>query len=219
MKWTDALKEYAKQTGGKFVVPRKGSKEYEEVRRIMEAHSDKAKADIEMGQEKRDVKAEKKAERKPRKAKTMEEAKVEAAGGAKPKARAPRAKKEKAAKADGAKVAGMPAIATVMGDTPTKVRKSRGSRKEANAEMVAKEAGVTAAAAERSKNPEVLLNNATNVHDPIAPPAAIAGDLKALKADVAKIRKPRAIPKLVEPERVVNEAPFSILALRRRLGA
>lgn len=35
MKWVEALKAYAAKNGGKYVVPRKGTKEYDEVKAMM----------------------------------------------------------------------------------------------------------------------------------------------------------------------------------------
>lgn len=119
-------------------------------------------------------------------------------------------RKVRAKKADEA-VSADPATAAL-----TKERKPRKPRaKKTTTDLL----GATGADVASSKNPEVLLNNAVNMHEPVAPPAALAGDLSALKEAVAKVRKPRALPKLVEPEKVENEAPFSVQALRRKLGA
>jgi len=135
------------------------------------------------------------AEAKPRAASKLKEEK--------PRARKPKAKKDEPVSAD-------PAMEAL-----EKERKPRKPRAKKSADLL----GVTGSDVAASKNPEVLLNNAVNMHEPVAPPAAIAGDLKALKAEVARIRKPRSLPKLVEPEKVESEAPFSMQALRRKLGA
>ena len=196
MKWVEALKEYAKQKG-KYVVPRKGSPEYDEVKKLMGmAHKDTAKGDIEAGQAKRDEK----------------KAVAESAPEAKPKKpRAPRKKK--------AVEASVPSEVLGEGVRPEKVgRAKRGKKVEAEKMMIQKSEGKTVLAAEKTKNPEAILQVATNTHEPIAPPAALAGNLAELKKDMAKVRKPRALPVLVEKERVENAVPFSFVEFKRKLG-
>lgn len=207
MKWTEALKEYAKRKGGKYTVPRKGTPEYDEVRKLMgEAHADQVKADVEHGQAKRDVK------------KMVKEEKAEAKAEAKPvKEKKPRAPRKKRAPLDET-VATAPVVEVK--DTPAR-RKSKASVKKGNDAMIAKEivGGKTAIDTAKSANPEAIFQSATNVHEPIAPPAALAGNLGELKKDLAKVRKPRSLPKLVEPEHVVSGVPFSFVDFKRKIGA
>lgn len=35
MSWIEALKEYAKKNGGKYVIPKKGTKAYNDVKKLM----------------------------------------------------------------------------------------------------------------------------------------------------------------------------------------
>ena len=237
MSWVEAVKAYCAKKGCKYTIPRKGSPEYEEVKKMMggsapaaEKKEEAKEAPADEGTKKGEVRKtarkafeglmeeRKKAAAKPKKAE--KEKKVAKDGvvakvkdEVKKPAAAPRRKRAAKKEADAA------VLSEAAGVPLSKPRRKRVSREEAVAHQVAKSEGVTERAAERSANPEVLLNNAVNVHDPIAPPAALAGDLKALKADVAKVRKPRALPKLVEPENVVNEAPFDFLSFKRKIGA
>jgi hypothetical protein len=202
MKWVEALKEYAKQKG-KYVVPRKGTPEYDEVKKLMGmAHKDNVKADVEKGQEKRDEKkavAESAPEQKPK------------------KPRAPRKKKSVEEKSAQSKALG---DAVMVGPEPRRVAVSkRGKKVEAEKAMVQKSEGKTMLAADKSKNPEAIFMSETNTHEPIAPPAALGGNLAELKKDVAKVRKPRALPVLIEKERVENAAPFSFIDFKRKIGA
>jgi len=206
MKWTEALKEYAKMKGGKYVVPRKGTPEYDEVKKLMgESKADQVKADVEHGQAKRDVKKMVKEEKA--------EAKAEAAPAAKEKKpRKPRAKKEKV-------VAPASAPVIEVKDKPAR-RKAKTSTAQGTAAMVALDlGGKTAVDTAKSKNPEAIFQQATNVHEPIAPPAALGGDLSELKKDIQKVRKPRALPRLIEPERVSEGVPFSFVDFKRKIGA
>jgi hypothetical protein len=181
MKWVEALKEYAKTTG-KFVVPKKGSAEYEAVKKMMGGAAHSA---------------------------TGASAPIKAHG-APAELKAPRKRKAAAKKAE--PVSADPAMEAL--EKERKPRKPR-AKKQGTSELL----GATGADVAASKNPEVLLNNAANTHERVAPPAALAGDMKAMKAAVARVRKPKALPKLVEAEKVENETPFSVQALRRKLGA
>ena len=232
MSWVEAVKAYCAKKGCKYSIPRKGSKEYDEVKAMMggsapaaEKKEEKAEGDgTKKGEERKTARKafeglmeERKKAKAPKAPKAEKKvakdgvvAKVAASKEAKPVPRKKRASKKADEAAAMSEAAGVPL---------SKPRRKRASRAEAIAHEVAKSEGVTEKAAERSANPEVLLNNAVNVHDPIAPPAALAGDLSALKADVAKVRKPRALPKLVEPENVVNAPAFDFLAFKRKIGA
>ena len=193
MKWTDALKAYAKKTG-KYVVPRKGTPEYEAVRKMMGA-SEPKEAPAGEGTKKGEVR------KTARKAFEKAEAPAPTAP-AKPKRR----------RASSEPVDANPAVKAIAQED--KPRRGRVGKKG----DVLLGVGATERAVAKSKNPEVVLDNATNVHEPIAPPAAEAGDLAELKKAVARVRKPKALPKLVEPERVVNEKPFSFSDLKKHLG-
>jgi hypothetical protein len=196
MKWVDALKEYAKMKG-KYVVPRKGTPEYDEVKKLMGKDSkDVAKADVEMGQAKRDMKKMEKVEKVAEKPK------------------APRKKKSAEAKAVDAK-----AVEAVMMPAKEKAKAVRKPRAKKEGLAAAVGGGATARSDERSKNPEAIFQSATNVHDPIAPAAALGGNLAELKKDVAKVRKPRSLPVLIEKENVVNGTPFSFTDFKRKIGA
>ena len=197
--WTEALKEYAKQTGKKYSVPRKGSPEYEAVRKLMGKDAEPKMAPAGEGTKKGEVR---KTARKAFEGTNQEEEKEKP----KPKRRA-RAARPKAESLDA-----MPAVAAVAAED--KPRRGRVGKKG----DVLLGVGATERAVAKSKNPEVVLDNATNVHEPIAPPAAEAGDLAELKKAVARIRKPKALPKLVEPERVVSEKAFSFSELKKHLG-
>lgn len=234
MSWVEAIKAYSAKKGIKYTIPRKGTPEYAEVKAMMGSAPAEKKEEMQeegtkkgeerktarkafegMMEERKKAKAPKapKAEKKVVKgvvAKVSAEPKVSV----EPKEANPVPRRKRASK----KAADSAVLSEAAGVPLSKPKGKRVSREVAVANQIARSEGVTNLAAEKSNNPEMLLNNATNVHDPIAPPAALAGDLSALKADVAKVRKPRALPKLIEPERVVNEAPFDMLAFRRKLG-
>ena len=177
MKWVEALKAYA-QKKGKYVVPRKGSAEYAEVMALMgKAHTDVAKADIEKGQAKRDVK---KMDKVARMAETMHEA----------------------------------------SPTVDKPARAMTSQRKANAGMVVKSnLGATARAVAKSKNPDAIFESATNTHEPLAPLGAVMPNTAELKKDLAKVRKPRNLPELVEKEKVEDAIPFSFVSFKRKIGA
>ena len=200
--WTQALKMYAQQTGKKYAIPRKGSPEYEAVKKLMGKDAPAAEP-----KEAPSGEGTKKGEVRKTARKAFEGTKQEAEKKAdKPKRRRAAPKKAEALEA-------MPAVAAVGAeDKPRRLR-----RKKAQPDVLLG-VGATERAVSKSKNPEVVLDNATNVHEPIAPPAAEGGDLAELKKAVARIRKPKALPKLVEPERVVNEKPFSFSELKKHLG-
>ena len=193
MKWTDALKEYAKQRGGKYVVPKKGTPEYEAVRKLMGGDAPKA-----------DGKKEEKKEAGTKKGMPRKTAR-KAFEGLKEEEKPKRATKPKKSE----KHDGMEAMKALENAPPKQKSRARKVLREAG--------GATYQADAKTSNPEVLLNNATNVHEPIAPPAALAGDLADLKEKVAKVRKPRALPRLIEPETVKSDTPFSFSDLKKRI--
>jgi hypothetical protein len=220
MKWTDALKEYAKKSG-KFVVPKKGTPEYAEVRKLMDASASATAKAVEKVAEKVMPAAEEKPKPKPKRAPRAPRAKKAAAGPMdvelkekkmEEKEKKPRrkAKLSPPQKDDAYATAPPPEV---------KPKRSRMAKKKALDKAAMNPGGITMADVERSANPENLFSSAVNVHEPIAPPAALAGELAPLKAAIAKVRKPRSLPKLVEPEKVASEAPFSFSAFKRRIGA
>lgn len=229
MSWVEAVKAYCAKKGCKYSIPRKGSPEYAEVRAMMggsapaEKKEEKADEGTKKGEPRKTARKafEGLMEDKKPKSKAKKEDKAVAVAGvvAKVKDGAVKHKEAPRRKRASKKGADVAILSEAAGVPLPKPHKKRVSRAEAVANQVARSEGVTEKAVERSANPEVLLQNATSVHDPIAPPAALAGDLKALKADVAKVRKPRALPKLVEPEHVVNDAPFDFLSFKRKIGA
>ena len=79
--------------------------------------------------------------------------------------------------------------------------------------------GMTKKAVEATKNPEAVLESATNAHIPVVPAEAMVGlkGIKATKKHLREVQHP-VLPTLVDKERVVNEAPFSFQALRQHLG-
>lgn len=192
---------YAAKTG-KYKVPRKGSPEYDAVKKLMGASAPK-EAPAGEGTKKGEVR---KTARK-----AFEGTKQEELKEMKEKPKRRRAAPKKAVE----EVDAQPALKAVAADH--KERKPRRGHVGKGSDGLLG-VGATERAVAKSKNPEVLLDNATNVHEPIAPPAAEAGDLAELKKAVARVRKPKSLPKLVEPERVVNEKPFSFSDLKKHLG-
>lgn len=199
MKWTDALKAYAAKNGGKYVVPRKGTKEYDEVKAMMGAAKGEAKAEEAKGEmaEAKAHKAEGKAlrrvvaahkaegevmkkERKPRKPRAPPKEKKER----KPRAsRAAAAPKEKAAR------------------KPRATHSSKGKTEQAVA---------------KSANPGAVFESETNAHLPGSAPSAIAD----LTGQVKKaVRRRPAVSKAVDAEKPTNAVPFSVTDVKRELGA
>ena len=218
MRWVEALKEYAKKKG-KYVVPKKGTPEYDEVRAIMGAAKGEAKADEAKG----DVaKAEAhKVEEKALKA-------VERTG----KVRKPRAKKPVAEKpAESAKIEAPPVVrksrkvATKSQDA-VDANPKRTRRKKAVAGSVPKGVdfgGATAKALIKSSNPEGLFEQMTNEHLPVNPAGAVPAlklpKSSAPESQVKLMAGEQPLPKLVQKAAVHNADAFSFQALRRHLGA
>jgi hypothetical protein len=219
MKWTDALKEYAKKSG-KFVVPKKGTPEYAEVRKLMDASASATAKAVEKVAEKVMPAAEEKPKPKPKRAPRAPRAK-KAAGPMdvelkenkmeeKEKKSRRKAKLSPPQKDDAYATAPPPEM---------KPKRSRMAKKKALDKAAMNPGGVTMADVVRSANPESVFSSAVNVHEPIAPPAVLAGELAPLKEAIAKIRKPRSVLRLVEPEKVANDTAFSFSAFKRRIGA
>ena len=229
-KWTDALKAYAAKNGGKYMVPKKGTKEYEEVKALMgaakgEAKADEAKGDVAKAEaHKVEEKALKAVERtgkvrKPRAKKAVADAAGEAAPAAPVKK--PRAKKEPRVKKE--KVEGISTKSQNALDAHP--RRNRRKAKEAAGSIPAgaEIKGATEKAVSHSKNPEAVLEQMTNAHLPVNPsgkvpqlrlPKSVAFDSEA-KLTAGEME----MPSLVDKSRPVAAAPFSFNAIRRHLGA
>lgn len=238
-KWTDALKAYAAKNGGKYMVPKRGTKEYDEVKALMGASKGEAKAEEAKGESglaaahkaeskalEGVVKAHKKEGavmtgkvRKPRAKKVAAPSEsvpvVEAEKKVEKKPRKPRAKKAMTAHQ----------MVSTKASNAIEAKPRRGRKAEAAGSVPAGVdlGGATARAIEKSKNPEAVLENATNAHLPVNPsnkvpklrlPKGVAFD-----SDVKLTAGEMEMPALVEKGTVVNKAPFDFQALRRRLGA
>lgn len=209
MRWVDALKAYAAKTG-KYVVPKKGSKEYDEVKAMM---GDSAKPAVE------------------RKELSLKE-KVEAAAH-KAEGKAIKAV-EVAHKLEGKVMKGkLAAMKEVASSMPKKERKPRAPRKpRARASPVDRKPkeekksrkprvsriprGKTEEATAHSANPEAIMEAATNAHLPGSAPSAVAD----LTGQVKKaVRRRPAVSRAVDAKEPRSAAPFSITDVKRELGA
>lgn len=242
MRWVDALKEYAKKNG-KYVVPKKGSKEYDEVRAIMGAAKGEAKAEEAKGEHSLAAahKAEGAALAAVEKAHKAEGKAVERTG----KVRKPRAPKAVAVAAEGTAAPVAPAepkkpkgrkprksvskkvegVSTKSQNAlDSKPRKSRKAKEAAGSIPAGADIkGATEKAVSHSKNPEAVLEQMTNAHLPVNPsgkvpqlrlPKGVAFDSEA-KLTAGEME----MPSLVDVSRPTSAAPFSFNALRRQLGA
>lgn len=212
MKWVEALKKY--NEGKKWSVPKKGTAEYDAVRKLMGAD---APAKVEM-------KAEAPApakEKKPRKPRAKKGEVVEA----KPEVKAPKAKAVKGPKAEGEK---KPRVvrkgkAVMVENANAEEAKPRMGKAKAQAGSVPAgmiPQGATAKAVMASKNPEAVLESATNAHMPIVPAEAMVGlkVAKSAKKHLREIQNP-VLPVMVDKDKPVSATPFSFQALRNHLGA
>jgi len=212
MKYIDALKKY--NEGKPYKVYKKGTAEYEEVRKIMMSDMP-AKAEA-----KAEAPAKEKKPRKPR-AKKGEVAPAEA----KPEVKAPKTRVPKAEKAEGEK---KPRVvrkgkAVVVENANAEEAKPRMGKAKAQAGSVPAgmiPQGATAKAVMASKNPEAVLESATNAHMPIVPAEAMVGlkVAKSTKKHLREIERP-VLPVMVDKDKPVNATPFSFQALRNHLGA
>jgi hypothetical protein len=213
MKYIDALKKF--NEGKPYKIYKKGTPEYEEVRKIMMSDMP-AKAEA-----KAEAPAKEKKPRKPR-AKKGEVAPAEA----KPEVKAPKAKAPpKAPKAEGEK---KPRVvrkgkAVMVENANAEEAKPRMGKAKAQAGSVPAgmiPQGATAKAVMASKNPEAVLESATNAHLPIVPAEAMVGlkVVKSTKKHLREIERP-TLPVMVDKDKPVNAVPFSFQALRNHLGA
>lgn len=229
MKWVEALKKYAEKAG-KYVVPKKGTPEYDEVRRIMDgAKPAKAPAPASAPADApAPAPAPKKRGRKP-KAKAEAPAVAPAPAPKEKKPRKPRAPRKKAEAGELAS----PAMAMAMkadekkqapeasNAVEAKPRIGRAKAKAGSVPAGMLPQGATKRAVQRSKNPEAVLESATNAHLPVVPAEAMVG-LKVVKSVRHELKeemvgKP-ALPVLVEQDKPVNAVPFSFQKLRNDLG-
>jgi hypothetical protein len=217
MRWVEALKKY--NEGKKWSIPKKGSAEYDAVKKIMGAG----------GEATGTAAAEKTVVAKTPKGKKVvkvEEAAMAKAPAVPPKARKPRAKKvpseekphpkvrkPRAKKTD--PVAVDPGSNAVDAD---RKMKRRAPAKAGSAPSATLPQGVTARAVERSGNPSAILESMANAHLPVVPKETIPGLLLGGQEGDALLR-PRHLPVLIEKEKVVDEVPFSFQKLRFTLGA
>jgi hypothetical protein len=233
MKWVEALKKYAEKAG-KYVVPKKGTAEYDEVRRIMDAGKPAPAAPAKPAPAASDAPAPaaapKKRGRKP-KAKAEAPAVAAAPAAKAPKVRKPRAPRKPRAK-EGGELAS-PAMAMAMKADNKKQAPEASSAVEAKPRIGRAKAkagsvpagllpqGATMKAVKHSKNPEAVLESATNAHLPVVPAEAMVGlrVQKSVRQRLAAeaVGEPQ-LPALVDKDKPVNAAPFSFQKLRNELG-
>lgn len=197
MSWIEALKARAAKTG-KYVVPKKGSAEYDDVKKMMggaapaaaAAPAKKAKA----------VEVLHKKEGKVLKAAVAAHA-AEGAAMAAPKApRKPRTRKP-----------------TVDRKPKAETPESRKPKVDRAPKRVMKRGGATERATTASKNPDAIFESQTNEHLAGSSPAVIAditGDVKK-----AIVRRRKANPPAVDAKNPRDATPFSVDAVRREIGA
>jgi hypothetical protein len=216
MKWVEALKKY--NEGKKWSIPKKGSAEYDAVKKIMGAGGEAPAAAAaektvvaKTPKGKKVVKVEEAAMAKapavPPKALKPREKKAPSEKKPNPKIRKPRAKKEAVAVDPGANAV----------DADRKMKRPAPA-KAGSAPSATLPQGVTARAVEKSGNPSAILESMANAHLPIVPKETIPGLLLGGQERDALLR-PRHLPVLIEKEKVVDEVPFSFQKLRFTLGA
>jgi hypothetical protein len=207
MKWVEALKQY--NAGKKWSVPRKGSPEYAEVMKIMGKEAPAAAAAPAAA-------PAAPAEKKPRKPRERKVKPAPAAAPAAPVAEAPKAKvkRERA-----------PRVKKVVADDPSsnaveakpRVGKVKAKAGSVPADIIPE--GATKRAVMKSKNPEAVLESATNAHLPVVPAEAMVGlkGIQHTKKHLRAIEHP-ALPELVDKDKPVDGVPFSFQKLRNELG-
>ena len=228
MKWVEALKKYAEKAG-KYVVPKKGTPEYEEVRRIMDSEKPAPAKAPAPADAPAPAPAPKKRGRKP-KAKAEAPAVAPAPAPKEKKPRKPRAPRAK--KAEGKGEMASPAMAMAKADekkqapeasnaVEAKPRVGRAKAKAGSVPAGMLPEGATKRAVMRSKNPEAVLESATNAHLPVVPAEAMVKlrQPKSIRDELHKnvVEKPH-LPELVEKDKPVDRPPFSFQKLRYDLG-
>jgi len=219
MKWVEALKAYA-QKKGKYVVPKKGTPEYDEVRAMMDGAKPKADAKVEAKVEVEDVMKPKRAKTDVKKLKEkMEKVKADkvAKGEAlksEQKAKVKEAVHDKVLKRVASKKVVELKTSSALEAKPA-IKKARAMRKAGSVSAGMIPEGVTKEAVADSRNPSAILASATNAHLPVV-----------AREDVPGLRLPRLaplketqLPMLLEKDKLVDKAPFSFQNLKNRLGA
>jgi hypothetical protein len=198
MKWVEALKAYAAKKG-KYVVPKKGTPEYEEGRAMMGgAAAPKAAAAAPAVEEAHAAakKGKKRVEVLERMEKVKAARKEKAADSLKPR---PAARKMKVLDSNAAEAKPEPKVA----------RRKAGS---VPAGMIPE--GATKKAVMAAKNPEAVLESATNAHLPIV----AAEDMVGLRLPKPRKLKMADLPALVDKDKPVDGVPFSFQKFRNELG-
>lgn len=207
MKWTEALKAYAAKKGIKYMVPKKGSPEYAEVRAMMDGDKPKVEAKVEAKvEEKVEAKVEAPKAKKARKAAEVKEKSDKVKKERKAKMMAENAPKRKVR---GKKVEVEPAVAVEAKPPRGNAKRKAGS---VPAGMIPE--GATKKAVMASKNPEAVLESATNAHLPIV----AKEEMVSLRLPKPRALKQEALPTLVEKDKPVDAVPFSFQKLRYELG-
>jgi hypothetical protein len=235
LSWVDACKEHAKKTG-KYSIPKKGTADYDAVRALMSKAGDApaaAKADAPAKAKlPRKTAAQKLKDAEPQAKAVMTAENVEKAQEAPkvPKKAVSRRNVTRKVKRGASRAAKLDDVTdlppAMMGDVKSsnaveaKPRRVRGAKAKAGSvEAGAIPEGVPKRAVQKSKNPEAVLESATNAHLPIVPKENMLGikPVKAPKNEVA-VERP-VLPGLVDKAAPVSAVPFSFQALRNKLGA
>jgi hypothetical protein len=223
MKWVEALKKY--NEGKKYSIPKKGTAEYDAVRKLMGADAPAAaKADAKpeaMAAKPEAMAAKPKRAYKKRAAKgeVKEEVKAEVKE-VEPKRMAKKAEGEKKPRAvrKGKAVVLQDVDDSNAAEARPKIGKAKAKAGSVPAGMIPE--GATKMAVEHSKNPPAVLQSATNAHMPVVPAEAMVGlnTVKATKKHLREVQHPD-LPTFIDKEKVVNSPAFSFQALRNKLGA
>jgi hypothetical protein len=232
MSWVEACREYAKKAG-KYMIPKKGTAEYDEVRKLMGSPASSHKAEEKKSAPRKKVEMKDDEAPKPkrgRKAKedapapaTVKEAVAEMKE-EKKKAVKPRAsRKPKAPKTERVKHAEVYHREVEIKESnavEAKPRVVRGAKAKAGSvESGIIPEGATKKAVMKSKNPSAVLESATNAHLPIVPEENMLR-IKPVRAprSATLVERPE-LPTLVDKERPVSMPAFSFQKLRDTLGA
>jgi hypothetical protein len=190
MSWIEALKARAAKTG-KYVIPKKGSAEYDDVKKMMGGAAPAA-APAAPAKKAKAVEVLHKKEGKVLKAAVAAHA-AEGAAMAAPKApRKPRSRK--------------PAVDRTPMTSPDRKPK-----------RVMKRGGATERATTASKNPEAIFESQTNEHLAGSSPAVIADITGDVKKAIPRRRK--ATVPIVNAKNPRDATPFSVDAVKREIGA
>lgn len=215
MKWVEALKKY--NEGKKWSVPKKGTPEYEAVRKLMGADGAKAEAPAPAPAPAEAPKAKRVYKKRPPKQtqKDKEDEKLAMEVKEVKEKVAPEKKKRAVRKGKAVVVKDVDDSTAV--EARPKVGKAKAKAGSVPAGLGAQ--GATVLAVEKSKNPEAVLESATNAHMPVVSAENFVGlkPVHTQKAHLREVLKP-SLPALVDTEKVVNAPPFSFQQLRNHLG-